>query len=92
MIPLIMKLRIDSGSFKMRLWIPLILFWPLLLALLLTLLPSIAVAWTATRVRGWPMPLLRMLSSAVVLLGSLRTTELHVIRSVSGAEFMISFV
>jgi hypothetical protein len=64
MIPMIMKLRVDGRSFRRRLWIPLILLWLLLPALLLILLPLIAIVRLVAAIRGWPIPLLRLLSLA----------------------------
>jgi hypothetical protein len=45
MIPLWMKIKVRNGAhFGIRLWLPLFLIWPIVLALLLVLLPLLIIA------------------------------------------------
>ncbi len=92
MIPMMMKLRVDSRKFRVKLWIPLVLIWLLLLALFLLLLPFVAIAWAVAAMMGWRIPLLRLLPLVFELLGSLRETEVHIVRPASSAELEISML
>ncbi len=92
MIPMIMKLYVHSGRFRMKLWIPLILVYLLMLPLLLLLLPFIAIAWIAAAIRGWRIPLFRLLALFVELLGTLRKTEVRVVRPAANSEFEIAMM
>jgi hypothetical protein len=92
MIPMIMKLRVHNERFRMNLWIPLILFWLPLLVMLLLMLPFLGIAWLVVWLKGWRIPMLRLLSILVELLSSLRTAHVSVTRSGSGAGLEISLM
>lgn len=89
MIPMVMKLRIHDGRFRMCLWIPLFLLWLFLSAVALLLLPFIAIFWVVAAVRGFWIPLLRIGAAFVELLGSLSKTEIHFSNPASKSEIEI---
>ena len=87
---MIMKLRVEKGRFRMRLWIPLFLVWLLALLFGLLVLPLLVVVWVVFVLTGRRIPLLQILEVFLELLGGLRETEVRVHRPAHAARVEIS--
>ncbi len=92
MIPTVMRLRIKSPEFGLRLWIPLFIVWLLLLPLLVLLVPFLVAIELVMRIGGWRYPVFRALALVVELIASLRKTEIHVHSSSSRTRVDISIL
>lgn len=54
--PLLIKMRITNGHYNIPLWLPLILLWPLIIAIALFLAPFALAAYLITVPRAlWPV-------------------------------------
>lgn len=79
MIPSIINLRIQSGQhFRLRLWLPVFIVWPILIVLFLLLLPFIVIAELVMRVAGTGIRLFAMIGGVVSVLSSMRGTVVRV--------------
>jgi small neutral amino acid transporter SnatA (MarC family) len=79
MIPSIINLRIQSGShFKLRLWLPVFIVWPILLVLFLLLLPFLVIADFVLFVTGVRIKLFRILGGVLSVLSAMRGTVVRV--------------
>jgi hypothetical protein len=79
MIPSIINLRIQSGQrFKLRLWLPLFIVWPVLIVLFLLLLPFLVIAEVALRATGTGIRLFGILGGVVSVLSAMRGTVVKV--------------
>jgi|WetSurMetagenome_2_1015567.scaffolds.fasta_scaffold336799_2 hypothetical protein len=80
MIPLFMRLSIQTGSGKsaFRLWIPLILVWLLLFGLFLLLLPILILADCILLLGGFRFLLTKIAWFPLGLFGEMGGTEVHV--------------
>ena len=56
--PSILRVRVLDEDSRVSLWIPLVLVWPLVLAVYLLLLPCFVVAAIVTWRSGWGKPIL----------------------------------
>jgi small neutral amino acid transporter SnatA (MarC family) len=92
MVPSIMNLRIeDSNKFRLRLWLPLFLVWPIVLVLFLILLPFLVVAEVVLRLTNVQIYLFRMLGGVFSLLSAMRglTVRVKSVRSSSIVDVVI---
>jgi hypothetical protein len=92
MVPSIMNLRIEDGNkFRLRLWLPLFLVWPVVLVLFLILLPFLVVAEVVLRLTNVQIYLFRMLGGVFSLLSALRglTVRVKSVRSSSIVDVVI---
>jgi hypothetical protein len=79
MIPSIINLKIQSGShFKLRLWLPVFIVWPILIVLFLLLLPFLVIAELVMRVAGTGIRLFGMIGGVVSVLSAMRGTVVKV--------------
>jgi hypothetical protein len=79
MIPSIINLRIQSGQrFKLKLWLPVFILWPVFLVFFLLLLPLLVIAELVMRVAGTGIRLFAIIGGVVSLLSSLRGTVVRV--------------
>jgi hypothetical protein len=79
MIPGIINLKIQSGQkFRLRLWLPVFILWPVFLAVFLIVLPFLLVAEIVLRIAGVPIYLFRMLGALFAAASSLRGTMVKV--------------
>jgi hypothetical protein len=79
MIPSIINLRIQTGKrFRLRLWLPLFIVWPILLVLFLLLLPFLVIAEVVMRIAGTGIRIFAMLGGVVSVLSALRGTVVRV--------------
>ena len=92
MVPSIMNLRIEDGNqFRLRLWLPLFLVWPVVLVLFLILLPFLVVAEVVLRLTNVQIYLFRLLGGVFSLLSALRglTVRVKSVRSSSIVDVVI---
>ena len=92
MVPSIMNLRIEDGNkFRLRLWLPLFLVWPVVFVLFLILLPFFVVAEVVLRLTNVQIYLFRMLGGVFSLLSALRglTVRVKSVRSSSIVDVVI---
>ena len=79
MIPSIISLKIQSGSrFKLSLWIPLFILWPIFFLLFVLALPFLLVADMILRITRTRIKLWYMLSGLFMLFSSMRGTIVNV--------------
>jgi hypothetical protein len=79
MIPSIINLKIQSGShFKLRLWLPVFIVWPIFIVLFLLLLPFLVIAELVMRVAGTGIRLFAMIGGVVSVLSAMRGTVVKV--------------
>jgi small neutral amino acid transporter SnatA (MarC family) len=79
MIPSIINLRIQSGHhFKLKLWLPLFIMWPIILVLFLLLLPFLVIADFVLFVTGVRIQLFRIIGGVVSVLSAMRGTVVRV--------------
>ena len=76
--PSILRVRVLGDDRRVSLWIPLILVWPLAVALYLVLLPFILLAAVVTWRSGWGKPILLMGPVLFRLYCALRGLEVDV--------------
>jgi small neutral amino acid transporter SnatA (MarC family) len=87
-----MNLRIEDGNkFRLRLWLPLFLVWPVVLVLFLILLPFLVVAEVVLRLTNVQIYLFRLLGGVFSLLSALRglTVRVKSVRSSSIVDVVI---
>jgi hypothetical protein len=92
MVPSIMNLHIKNGNkFRLRLWLPLFLVWPVVLVLFLILLPFLVVAEVVLRLTNVQIYLFRMLGGVFSLLSAMRglTVRVKSVRSSSIVDVVI---
>ena len=79
MIPSIINLKINSGrKFRLRLWLPIFILWPVFLVLFLIALPFLVIADIVLRVSGARIRLFGMIGGVLSVLSSLRGTAIKV--------------
>jgi hypothetical protein len=79
MIPSIINLKIKSGHrFRIRLWLPVFILWPVFIALFLIVLPFLVIAEIVLRIAGVQIYLFRMLGGVLAVVSSLRGTVVKV--------------
>jgi hypothetical protein len=79
MIPSIINIKIKSGSrFKLTLWIPLFVLWPIFIVLFILALPFLLLADLIIRIMGIQIKLWYMLSGVFMLFSSLQGTLVKV--------------
>jgi hypothetical protein len=79
MIPSIINLKIQSGAhFKLRLWLPVFIVWPIFIVLFLLLLPFLVIAELVMRVAGTGIRLFAMIGGVVSVLSAMRGTVVKV--------------
>jgi small neutral amino acid transporter SnatA (MarC family) len=79
MIPSIINLKIQSGShFKLKLWLPVFIVWPVLIVLFLLLLPFLVIAEVVMRIAGTGIHLFAMIGGVVSVLSAMRGTVVRV--------------
>ncbi len=92
MVPNVINLRIHDGDkFKLRLWLPLFLVWPIVLVLFAVLLPFIVLADIVLFVTNARICVLRILGGVYSLLSALRglTVRVHSVRSSSYVDVVV---
>jgi hypothetical protein len=73
MIPSIMNLKIHSGDrFKLRLWLPLFIVWPLALVLFFLLLPFLVIAEIVLRLANARIYLFSIIGCTISLVSAMR--------------------
>jgi hypothetical protein len=72
-----LKIRADSG-FRLRLWLPVIIVWPVILILVLLLLPFLAIAELVLRSNGQRICLFKMLNGLLAVCWYLGGTKVNV--------------
>jgi hypothetical protein len=79
MIPSIINLRIQSGQrFKLKLWLPVFILWPVFLVFFLLLLPLLVIAELVMRVAGTGIRLFAMIGGVVSVLSAMHGTIVKV--------------
>jgi hypothetical protein len=79
MIPSIINLRIQSGQrFKLRLWLPVFIVWPILIVLFLLLLPFLVIAEVVLRVAGTGIRLFGIIGGVVSVFSAMHGTVVKV--------------
>jgi hypothetical protein len=92
MVPSIMNLHIEDGNkFRLRLWLPLFLVWPIVLVVFLILLPFLVVAEAVLRLTNVQIYLFRMLGGVFSLFSAMRglTVRVKSVRSSSIVDVVI---
>lgn len=74
--PAILRLRLRNDERRIRLWIPLVLLWPVVAAALLLGMPLAVLAAAFSWHRGWGRPILLAGPLLLYLLASLRGLRL----------------
>jgi len=79
MIPSIISLKIQSGKrFRLRLWLPVFILWPLAVLLFILMVPLLLIADFIVRICGIKLHLFSMVSALLALFASLCGTIVRV--------------
>ncbi len=74
--PAFLRLHLRTEERRVRLWLPLVLLWPVVAAILLLAAPPAVLAAALSWHRGWGRPILRVIPLLVYLFASLRGLRL----------------
>ena len=74
--PAFLRLYLRTGERRVRLWLPLVLLWPVGAAILLLATPLAVLAAALSWHRGWGRPILRLIPLLLYLIASLRGLRL----------------
>ncbi len=86
--PALLRLRIQSGKRRIRLWIPLVLLWPAVVLMVILGTPVVVLAAAFCWHRGWGRPILVAGPVLLYTLASLR--GLHIDLDSDGDRVSIS--
>jgi hypothetical protein len=79
MIPSIINIKIRSGEkFKLRLWLPVFILWPVVLVFFLILLPFLVIADLILRVNRIKIRLFGIIAATLSVLSATRGTIVNV--------------
>jgi hypothetical protein len=91
MAPSIIFLKIHSGKrFKIKLWLPIFLLWPIAIILLLIAIPFLLLAEMIFAQRGTPIHFFGLLFGFISVLSSLRGTKIKVAKPAKRVTIFIT--